>query len=52
MTIGQILRAKEDEDGELDLPFLAKLIGRVGLREDPTDLPQWALDERKINASK
>lgn len=52
LTIGQILRAKEDEDGELDLPFLAKLIGRVGLREDPTDLPQWALDERKINASK
>jgi hypothetical protein len=52
LTLGQILKAKEDEDGEVDLTFLAKLMGRVGLREDQQDLPQWALDERKINASK
>jgi hypothetical protein len=52
LSLGQILRAKEDEDGEVDIPFLAKLMGRVGLREDPTDLPQWALEERKINEGK
>lgn len=52
LTLGQILRAKEDEDGEVDIPFLAKLMGRRGLREDPIDLPQWALEERERNAGK
>ena len=52
MTLGQILRAKEDEDGEVDIPFLAKLMGRVGLKEDPLPLPSWAIDERKNNAGK
>lgn len=52
LDLGHILRAKEDEDGEVDIPFLAKLMGRVGLREDPKDLPDWALEERKLNDRK
>lgn len=52
LTLGQILRAKEDEDGEVDVPFLAKLCGKKGLREDPEDLPQWALEEREKNAGR
>jgi hypothetical protein len=52
LTLGQILQAKEDEDGEVDLEFLAKLMSRAGLREDPAPLPGWALEERIINAKK
>ena len=52
LTLGQILQAKEDEDGEVDLTFLASLMGRKGLREDPQSLPSWAIDERKNNAGK
>ena len=46
LTLGHILQAKLEEDGEVDIPFLAKLMGRVGLREDPTSLPDWVLAER------
>jgi hypothetical protein len=52
LSLGQILQAKEDEDGEVDIPFLAKLMGRKGLKEDPLPLPSWAIDERKNNAGK
>lgn len=50
LTLGQILKAKEEEDGEVDIPFLASLCGKVGLREDPAPLPGWALNERESNA--
>jgi hypothetical protein len=46
-----MLEAKRQEDGDemLDLRFLAKLLGRVGLKEDPKPLPQWVLLERAKN---
>jgi hypothetical protein len=50
--LGQILQAKAEEDGEVDIPFLASLCGKVGLREDPAPLPDWAIEERVANASK
>jgi hypothetical protein len=49
LTLGQILQAKEDEDGEVDIGFLASLMGRVGLREDKCPLPDWAHREREAN---
>lgn len=52
LTLGQILQAKEDEDGEVDVVFLAALMGRKGLREDPLALPEWAIQEREANAGK
>lgn len=52
LTLGQILQAKLDEDGEVDIPFLASLCGKVGLREDPAPLPGWALEEREANAKR
>ena len=52
LSLGQILQAKEDEDGEVDVSFLAKLMGRVGLREDPAPLPDWAQIERQQNAKR
>lgn len=52
LSLGHILQAKLEEDGEVDVPFLAKLMGRVGLREDPTALPSWAIEERERNAGK
>jgi hypothetical protein len=49
LTLGNVLWAKREEDGEsgLDLTFLASLKNRVGLSEDPEDLPVWALEARK-----
>lgn len=52
LSLGQILQAKCDEDGEVDVEFLAKLMGRRGLREDLNPLPAWALAERQINTGK
>lgn len=49
LTLGHILLAKEEEDGHVDLAFLASLKGRVGLPEDPTPLPSWALAARIDN---
>lgn len=46
LTLGHILQAKLEEDGEVDVPFLASLMGRVGLREDPTPLPDWVQEAR------
>ena len=52
LSLGHVLQAKQDEDGEVDLEFLARLMSRVGLREDPLPLPEWALKERQVNARK
>jgi hypothetical protein len=51
LSLGHILTAKKEEDGEdlFDPRFLAWLYGRVGLKEDPLPLPDWALEERKAN---
>jgi hypothetical protein len=50
--LGHILTAKLEEDGEemFDLVFLAKLLRRAGLKEDPKPLPDWVAEERKANA--
>jgi len=50
LTLGHMLTAKKEEDGEVDLVFLAKLLRRVGLREDPAPLPNWVHEERERNA--
>jgi len=52
LTLGHILWAKQDEDWSVDVEFLAWLKGRKGLREDPQELPKWALDARIDNAQK
>jgi hypothetical protein len=47
-----MLLCKFQEDGEemFDLAFLAKLLRRAGLKEDPaTELPQWIVEERERN---
>lgn len=46
LSLGNVLWAKADEDGEVDVKYLASLRGRVGLRDDPVPLPAWALDAR------
>lgn len=52
LSLGHVLQAKQDEDGEVDLTFLASLLRRVGLKEDPKPLPGWCLEERIENANK
>ena len=52
LSLGHILRAKEQEDGEVDVEFLAGLMGRKGLRDDPTDLPEWVAEERRSNTGR
>jgi hypothetical protein len=50
LTLSVILLCKKQEDGEVDLDFLAKLRGRKALKEDPaTELPQWIIEERESN---
>ena len=52
LTLGMMLEIKRQEDGDemFDLPFLAKLLGRAALKEDPaTELPQWIVEERERN---
>ena len=51
LSLGQILQAKQDEDGEVDLVFLSSLLGRRGLRESLLPLPGWAIEERVSNAN-
>jgi len=51
LSLGHVLAAKEEEDGSVDVKFLASLRGRVGLREDPKPLPLWAMDARLDNRS-
>ncbi len=52
LTLGHLLTAKKEEDGEVDLSFLAGLMGRKGLREDPTPLPEWVAEERLANTGR
>jgi len=52
LSLGHILQAKLEEDGEVDIPFLARLMGKVGLKEDPMPLPEWVIEERKYNAGR
>lgn len=49
LSLGQILQAKLEADGSVDVSFLAGLRGRVGLREDPSPLPLWAEEARRDN---
>ena len=51
LDLGHILTAKEEEDGKVDVRFLASLLARVGLREDPKPLPAWVLAARIDNRS-
>ena len=48
LDLGHVLMAKQ-ELGELDLAFLALLRNRTGLKEDPKELPVWAMEERLDN---
>jgi hypothetical protein len=51
LPLSVVLLCKEQEDGEVDLAFLAKLRNRAALKEDPaTELPQWIAEEREKNA--
>lgn len=52
LSLGHILSAKEEEDGTVDVAFLASLKGRVGLPEDPTPLPAWVDASRIDNQTK
>jgi hypothetical protein len=52
LTLGHILTAKREEDGDLDIRFLARLMRRVGLREDPKPLPDWVKQEREHHVHK
>lgn len=49
LDLGHVLTAKAEVDGSVDIPFLAGLRGRVGLRDDPKPLPDWALAARIDN---
>jgi hypothetical protein len=50
LPLSVMLLCKLQEDGEIDLPFLAKLRHRAALKEDPaTELPQWIVGERARN---
>ena len=49
LDLGHVLTAKTEVDGSVDIPFLAGLRGRVGLRDDPKPLPDWALAARVDN---
>lgn len=49
LSLGQLLFAKREEDGEVDVEFLASLKGRKGLSEDELPLPDWAEAARVDN---
>lgn len=49
LSLGHVLQAKKDEDGYVDVSFLASLLRRVGLKQDPLPLPSWCLEERLEN---
>jgi len=49
---GAILTAKEEEDGSVDIPGLAKLRNRVGLPYDQCAIPSVFLDDRLNNGGK
>lgn len=49
LTLGNILQAKADADGSVDLDFLATLKNRKALAEEPEELPLWATEARIDN---
>ncbi len=49
IDLAHILTAKAEEDGEVDVAFLAGLRRRKALPCDPAPLPEWALEERRKN---
>jgi len=49
LTLGHMLTAKLEEDGEVDVAYLAALKNRVGLHEDPLPLPDWVEADRLDN---
>jgi len=52
LTLGHLLTCKKEEDGEVDLKFLASLLRRAGLKEEPLPLPDWVTKEREANYAK
>jgi hypothetical protein len=51
LSLAHILLAKKEEDGEVDLAFLAKLRHRAALKEDMAEkFPAWVIEERVKNA--
>ena len=51
LPLSVMLLCKLQEDGEIDLAFLANLRNRKSLKEDPaTELPQWVSSEREKNS--
>lgn len=51
LTLGQVLQAKHDEDGVVDLNYLAWLRGKASTALELQPLPPWALAERLENAA-
>ena len=49
LDICQIITAKQEEDGEVDIEYLAGLRHRRALPCDPQPLPSWAIKEREDN---
>jgi hypothetical protein len=49
LDICQIATAKEEEDGEVDISYLASLRHKRALPCDPQPLPSWAIKEREDN---
>ena len=45
LELGHVLTAKEEEDGHVDLVFLAGLRNRVSPKQDPMPLPDWVHDK-------
>ena len=50
LDLGHILTAKAEEDGELDLEYLAWLRHKSKDWLVPQPLPPWVIDERKKHA--
>lgn len=49
LDMSAILGAKEEEDGEVDLEYLAAMRRRKSLACDPGPVPGWAAKEREAN---
>jgi hypothetical protein len=43
------MQAKREEDGAVDIEYLASMRGRKGMPCDPQPLPEWAMQERIEN---
>jgi hypothetical protein len=51
LELGHILTAKREEDGVVDLEYLAWLRHKAPTALVPQPLPAWAIEERKQNAA-